>query len=74
MFKNPLLDRTFFGASILSGWALFALFAWAFLFHHQPADWVTVMGGVCGLGLGIASLLLTMIGWRYVLTGNEFKD
>lgn len=74
MLKNPLLDRAFFGAAILSGWALFALFVWAFCFHSQPAGWFTVMGGVCGIGIGLTAIFMTFVGWRYVLTGNEFKD
>lgn len=74
MFKNPVIDRTFFGAAILSGWFLFAVFVWAFFFHDQPKDWLTVGIAICGLGMGAGSLFLTVIGWRYVLTGNEFAD
>ena len=74
MFKNPVIDRTFFGAAILSGWFLFALFVWAFCFHDQPSNWFTVLAGFSGLGMGLTALFLTVIGWRYVLTGNEFPN
>lgn len=79
MFKNPLINRAFFGAAIISAWGLAGVFICAFLFDSTQHGLITVLGAVSGFGtLGVA-LFITAAAGRYVLTGtdehgNEFND
>lgn len=74
MFKNKTLDRTFSGFAILSSWFLVSVVVWAFVFHGHIHNWFDILGIICGFVLGLCSVFITVIGWRYVLTGNEFAD
>ena len=74
MFSNKTLDRAFFGFAILSSWFLVSVCVWAFICHGFIHNWFDIFGIICVCILGLCSILITVIGWRYVLTGNEFAD
>jgi len=74
MFKNPLINRAFFGAAILAAWGLAGLYMCAFLFDSTHQGWNTVLASIAAVGtLGVA-LFMTAAAGRYVLTGNDLND
>lgn len=72
MFKNKTLDRTFFALAILSAWALSALYVWVFTTQIITYDAWGIMALICAAGHPLVAIIFTFIGWRYVLTGDEF--
>jgi len=74
MFKNPIIDRFFFGLAILVAWGLAAIFLWIALFDTQPGIWFSVVAALCCFGNIIFALFMTVAAGRYVLTGNEFPQ
>ena len=72
MFANKTLDRAFFAFGILSAWALSALYVWVFTTKTITYDAWGIMALICAACHPLVAIFFTFIGWRYVLTGNDF--
>lgn len=72
MFANKTLDRVALALGILSAWALTALYVWVFTTKTITYDAWGIMALICGLCHPLVAIAFTFIGWRYVLTGDDF--
>lgn len=72
MFANKTLDRVALALGILSAWALTALYVWVFTTKTITYDAWGIMALVCAACHPLVAIAFTFIGWRYVLTGDDF--
>lgn len=72
MFANKTLDRVALALGILSAWALTALYVWVFTTKTITYDAWGIMALICAACHPLVAIAFTFIGWRYVLTGDDF--
>ena len=72
MFANKTLDRVALALGILAAWALTALYVWVFTTKTITYDAWGIMALVCAACHPLVAIAFTFIGWRYVLTGDDF--
>jgi hypothetical protein len=71
LFKNKTLDRISLAFAILSAWALSALYVWVFTTKTITYDAWGIMALLCAACHPLVAIIFTLIGWRYVLTGDD---